>query len=61
MEGIDKNLVGARKAYDDAFKQLSSGRGNAISIAEDMKELGAKTIKNIGVDVRGGLEFDDKK
>ena len=61
MEGIDKNLTGARRAYDDAFRQLSTGRGNAISIAEDMKELGAKTTKNIGVDVRESLEFNDKK
>lgn len=51
MESIDKNLVGARKAYDEAFKQLSTGRGSAIGLAEKMKELGAKTIKDIGVDV----------
>ena len=52
MEGIDKGLSSAKRAYDEAFKQLSSGRGNAISIAEDMKSLGAKTVKEIGVDVR---------
>ena len=51
MENIDKGLNSAKKAYDEAFKQLSSGRGNAISIAEDMKALGAKTVKEIGVDV----------
>ena len=51
MENIDKGLNSAKKAYDEAFKQLSSGRGNAISIAEDMKSLGAKTVKEIGVDV----------
>ena len=52
MENIDKGLNSAKKAYDEAFKQLSSGRGNAISIAEDMKSLGAKTVKEIGVDVK---------
>lgn len=51
MESIDKSLIGARKAYDEAFKQLSTGRGSAIGLAEKMKELGAKTIKDIGVDV----------
>lgn len=51
MESIDKSLVGARKAYDEAFKQLSTGRGSAIGLAEKMKELGAKTIKDIGVDI----------
>jgi DNA recombination protein RmuC len=47
MGGIDTGLSRARKAYDDAFKQLSTGRGSALSIAEDMKELGAKTAKSI--------------
>ena len=57
MEGIDKGLNSAKKAYDDAFKQLSTGRGNAISIAEDMKSLGAKTVKEIGVENKG-VELD---
>ena len=50
MEGIDKGLNNARKAYDDAFKQLATGRGNAINIAEEMKSLGAKTTKSIGIE-----------
>ena len=50
MEGIDKGLNNARKAYDEAFKQLATGRGNAINIAEEMKSLGAKTVKSIGVE-----------
>ncbi len=59
MENIDKGLIGARKAYDDAFKQLSSGRGNAISLAESMKDLGAKTNKDIAVHSKQLLDFDD--
>lgn len=62
MESIDKSLVGARKAYDEAFKQLSTGRGSAIGLAEKMKELGAKTIKDIGVDVgEASLSIDYNK
>ena len=56
MEGIDKGLNTAKKAYDEAFKQLSSGRGNAISIAEDMKSLGAKTTKEIGIDIKDDIK-----
>ncbi len=56
MENIDKGLNTAKKAYDEAFKQLSCGRGNAISIAEDMKSLGAKTVKEIGVDVKDEIK-----
>jgi DNA recombination protein RmuC len=47
MKRIDKSLFGARTAYDEAFAQLSTGRGAALSIAEDMKEMGAKTAKAI--------------
>ncbi|MDR2098535.1 MAG: DNA recombination protein RmuC [Rickettsiales bacterium] len=50
MKKVDNSLLGARKAYDDAFAQLSTGRGSAISIAEGMKALGAKTAKSIDVD-----------
>ena len=56
MEGIDKGLSSARKAYEEAYKQLSSGRGNAISIAEDMKALGAKTVKDIGIETNNEIK-----
>ena len=47
MKKIDRSITGARSAYDDAFGQLSDGRGSALSIAEDLKEMGAKTAKSI--------------
>lgn len=58
MKKIDKGLASARSAYDDAFNQLSDGRGSAISIAEDMKAKGARTVKNIGIDNQKSLIGD---
>ena len=60
MKKIDKNLINAKSAYDDAFNQLSDGRGSALSIAEDMKEMGAKTTKQIKVDNKS-LLLDENK
>ena len=62
MEGIDKGLSNAKKSYDEAFKQLSTGRGNAISLAESMRELGAKTVKKIDLESNDiSLLVDDNK
>lgn len=62
MEGIDKGLSNAKKSYDEAFKQLSTGRGNAISLAESMRELGAKTNKKIDLESNDiSLLVDDNK
>ncbi len=55
MKKIDKGISTAREAYDTAFKQLSDGRGSAISIAEDLKDKGAKTIKEIKLDNKNYL------
>ena len=60
MKRIDKGLVNAKNAYDEAFKQLSDGRGSAISIAERIKEKGAKTIKTIGIDNKNLLISDEE-
>ena len=47
MENIDKSLKSAQNHYNDAFNKLSSGRGNLVKRAEQLKELGAKTNKSI--------------
>ena len=51
MNDIDKGITNARRAYDQAFSQLKTGRGNAISLAENMKHLGAATIKSLPSDI----------
>ena len=57
---IDTNLDRAKNAYEDAFKKLSSGRGSAITLAENMKSLGAKTAKQIDVEEPLKLERETK-
>lgn len=47
FEKIDGALSAARTAYDDALRQLATGKGNALRQAEAMKELGAKVQKSI--------------
>ncbi|MBI4946176.1 MAG: DNA recombination protein RmuC [Bacteroidetes bacterium] len=44
---IGKKMNDAKSSYDDAMKKLSSGKGNLVRRAETIKELGAKTTKDI--------------
>lgn len=39
---VGKSLEGAKSTYDEAFKQLNTGRGNLVSQAEKLKKLGVK-------------------
>jgi DNA recombination protein RmuC len=39
MRKIDSSLKKAQSAYDDAFKRLSTGRGNLIDKTNELKEL----------------------
>ncbi len=49
MKNVGRRLDQAQDAYQGAFGQLSSGRGNLLSHVEKLKELGARTNKSIGV------------
>lgn len=51
LETVGKRLEQAQDAYQDAFGQLSRGRGNVLSQVETLKSLGAKTSKSITADV----------
>jgi DNA recombination protein RmuC len=44
---VGKGLVGAKENYDKAMNKLVEGRGNLVSRAEKIKELGAKTTKSL--------------
>ena len=37
----------ARKAYDDAYGQLSTGAGNLVRQTEQLRQLGAKHAKQL--------------
>jgi DNA recombination protein RmuC len=49
MEKIGVHIDRTGSAYTDAMNKLKSGRGNLISQAQQLEELGIKTSKQIGV------------
>ncbi len=47
LEDVGKNIHKASESYQVAFKQLKTGRGNLISQAKNLKDLGIKSKKNL--------------
>jgi DNA recombination protein RmuC len=47
LELVGKKLGDAQSSYDDAFKQLSTGKGNIIGRVEELKKMGADASKQI--------------
>lgn len=47
MAKIDKSLTQSRQSFDAALSKLSSGKGNLVRRASQLKELGAKAQKNV--------------
>ncbi len=52
LEAIGKQLRKTQDTYDSAMGKLSTGRGNLISRAEKMKELGVDSRKNLPAELR---------
>jgi len=50
MDGVGQALGTASKRFDEARGQLASGRGNAIRLAEQMRELGVTSSKSLPAD-----------
>jgi len=51
LEGVGKNIDQAQNQFQQAFKQLSQGRGNLVSRAEKLRALGVKTTKRLQRDL----------
>ncbi|MCC8145146.1 MAG: DNA recombination protein RmuC [Bacteroidales bacterium] len=49
LSTVGLHLDKAQKSYSDAYNQLKDGKGNLISQAEKLKELGIKTKKSIKI------------
>ena len=47
MELVGKKLGDAQSSYDEAFKQLSTGKGNIILKIEELKKMGADANKQL--------------
>lgn len=55
MDKIGKSLTQASSSFDGAMGQLIGGKGNVMSQVAQLKTLGAKASKSIGI----GFEADD--
>ena len=51
LQEIGNKLESTKKAYEGAMNKISTGKGNLISRAEKIKELGAKTKKELPKDL----------
>ncbi|MDR1671378.1 MAG: DNA recombination protein RmuC [Alistipes sp.] len=47
LEEVGRNLDRAQKSYGDAFGQLSAGKGNLVTRAERLREMGVKASKKL--------------
>lgn len=50
MLRIEKSIDTARKNYEQAMNKLSTGKGNALSLAERLKDKGAKATKVLALE-----------
>ncbi len=58
MEKIGKQLSSTQKSYEAAWSKLSAGRGNLVSRAMELEELGAKTAKRIPKELADSAKED---
>jgi DNA recombination protein RmuC len=56
MEKIGKALTNASSAHEDAFKKLSTGRGNLINQAEKLKKMGSTSAKSLDDKLLGNAD-----
>jgi DNA recombination protein RmuC len=47
LEDTGRNIDRAKASYDEAYKKLATGRGNAIRQAEMLRDLGVKSTKQL--------------
>jgi DNA recombination protein RmuC len=47
LEGVGRKLEDATNSYTEAFKQLTTGRGNIIGRIEELKKMGATASKKL--------------
>jgi DNA recombination protein RmuC len=50
LDKVDNQLKNTRTIFDKAYSKLSSGRGNLVGKAENLKKLGAKAKKSLPQD-----------
>jgi len=58
---IEVHLDRAKRSYDNAYRQLKSGRGNLIGQTEKLRELGLKSRKSIPQSLLNDLEEENER
>jgi DNA recombination protein RmuC len=62
LEEVGKHIGKAKDAYDDSYRQLSTGNDNLVIQADKLKKLGLKTKKELSeetVRISGGNPMSD--
>lgn len=60
LKKIEDGLKKSQNAYDNAWKQLSDGSGNLIGRAEKIRQLGAKTSKQLDPQITSEQNEDEQ-
>lgn len=50
LEEVGRQIYKASATYEDAYKKLSTGKGNLLSRVENIRELGVKTAKKLKIE-----------
>ncbi len=59
LKGVGMRLDQARKAYDDAYSQLTTGAGNLVGQTEKLSKLGARHAKQLDAGLVEKASGDD--
>lgn len=60
LVNVGKRMDDAKKSYEEAMKKLTEGKGNIISRAETIKQMGAKATKSIDQRITDRSTDDDE-
>jgi DNA recombination protein RmuC len=58
LEKVGEFLAKTRQSYDQAHKRLTTGRGNLVRRAEQMRQLGIENTKILSTAIREGAHMD---
>ncbi|SHE66542.1 DNA recombination protein RmuC [Microbulbifer donghaiensis] len=61
LDDLGGRLRQAEEAYQQTYKRLATGRGNAVKRIDSLRKLGAKTRKQIAADLRERADSPDLK
>lgn len=61
LDELGSRIRQADEAYQQTYKRLATGRGNAVKRIDSLRKLGAKTRKQIDADLREKAESDHRR